>query len=711
MGQHQSLRVAVVGQFSSGKSALINALLGEEIAPMGVTPVTAVLHRFHWSEERTASIENLDGTTSEVPPTSLISNPLSDHQLSSVREIRVGLPTGALRDLEVWDTPGFGSNTLAHELVARRALIDADIVVWVTPIDHALDREEAEKLARLRRKETPVLLVVNKADLADDEEERDEAVTDIEADAGELASAVVWVSALSWLRSIQTGERSNRARFGFDKMESVLAELASQTLKAQRERESLALASKIGVNDVQCPDCGAIGRFDDKFCDCGRSLEDQHRACPRCDADNTIHRQRCRGCGLSFEAWERSKALLARAEREIELGLLLDASATFAVAHETLPDGGFDARQREIDLVREKAEASIRAASRQDGASEFVDEMKRALGSVEGIGAGLGPLWTEVEQSVLLWVDECKVTQDAVHVLDFVIRGGRTSQKVLAARDKHGLVLAREGYQEACDAALATGTPFERASGVESEAELLAMAEALREEVESHVQRRESLESEYAELGKQADDHQLPWEMLGEGLTVDEIATKVSGLREEVLEHTKASRLRQEHDQLIVKWRRLRRTADSLFLKVDSEPRIDDLDSLRESTSELENRIEQRHDKERAQLLVLNEKLMEVIEKEQVPLDTSRYRLDESASLSELKHARQRLSDAISRHKANEALAAPPQQSQQQPLSVGFEAGTDYGEVGEGCGRTIQYLIIAGFVLFLLAGLCCGGMS
>ena len=36
---HAELRLAVVGPFSSGKSALINALVGEAVAPMGVTPV------------------------------------------------------------------------------------------------------------------------------------------------------------------------------------------------------------------------------------------------------------------------------------------------------------------------------------------------------------------------------------------------------------------------------------------------------------------------------------------------------------------------------------------------------------------------------------------------------------------------------------------------------------------------------------------------
>ncbi len=707
MGEHKNLRVAVVGQFSSGKSALINALLGEEIAPMGVTPVTAVLHRFHWSEERTASIESLDGTTSEVPPASLITNPLSDHQLSSVREIRVGLPTGALRDLEVWDTPGFGSNTLAHELVARRALIDADIVVWVTPIDHALDREEAEKLARLRRKETPVLLVVNKADLAEDEDERDEAVSDIEADAGELASAVVWASALSWLRALQNGERSYRARFGFDKLESVLAELASQTLKANRERESLALASKIGVNDVLCPDCGAVGHFDDKFCDCGRSLEDQHRACPRCDADNTVHRQRCRGCGLSFEAWERTRALLARAEREIELGLLVDASATFAVANETLPDDGYDARQREIDLVRKKAEASMRAASRKNSATEFIDEMKRALEAYEGIGAGLAPLWTEIEQRSLSWVGERDGTRDAVSVLDFLVRGGRTSQRLLAARAECGLALARAEFHAACEAALASGAPVELTDTVDCEAELLAMTEVLR----ATVERREALKQEYTELHQQAEELQLATEPLADRFIEEEAASQLSALRTMVQEHLEVARRREEHDQLNVRWRTLRKTAVSKGMKVDFGPRIDDLASLRHCTTKLESRVQKVVDQERAQLLALNSKLLQEIERRGVPIDTSRFHLDEGTSISELKLARQRMNEAISQHNAKEVAAAPPQQVRQPDLSADVSVDADYGEIGEGCGRTIQYLLIAGFVLFLLAGACCGGMS
>ncbi len=345
------IRVAVVGQFSSGKSALINALLGEQIAPMGVTPVTAVLHRFRWSKEREAVVENLDGTTSARSPESLIELPLTEQHLSQVRQVHIGLPSGALRDIEIWDTPGFGSNALAHELVARRALIDADIVLWVTPIDHALDKGEAEKLERLRHRDTPVLLVVNKADLADDAEERDEAVADIADDAGDLATAVVWVSALKALHAIGEGDSSKRGLFGFDRLEPKLAELASDALKARRDAQLRGgAAAVLGANEVQCPACEAVCRFDDKFCVCGRSLEDQHRTCPRCETDNTVHRPRCRGCNLLFEDWERAQALKTRAEQEIELGLLVDASATLTLAVEALPeDEGIRRRQGEVE--------------------------------------------------------------------------------------------------------------------------------------------------------------------------------------------------------------------------------------------------------------------------------------------------------------------------------------------------------------------------
>lgn len=37
----EPMKIAIIGQFSSGKSTFLNALLGAEILPSGITPVTA----------------------------------------------------------------------------------------------------------------------------------------------------------------------------------------------------------------------------------------------------------------------------------------------------------------------------------------------------------------------------------------------------------------------------------------------------------------------------------------------------------------------------------------------------------------------------------------------------------------------------------------------------------------------------------------------
>ncbi len=45
--------LVIVGEFNSGKSAFINALLGERFLPEGVTPTTAQIHILHHGEART----------------------------------------------------------------------------------------------------------------------------------------------------------------------------------------------------------------------------------------------------------------------------------------------------------------------------------------------------------------------------------------------------------------------------------------------------------------------------------------------------------------------------------------------------------------------------------------------------------------------------------------------------------------------------------
>src|ERR671935_1884526 len=59
--------VAVIGEFKRGKSTLINALLGEDVLPTGVTPVTAVPTLLRFGPAARAVIYRRDGSAAPIP--------------------------------------------------------------------------------------------------------------------------------------------------------------------------------------------------------------------------------------------------------------------------------------------------------------------------------------------------------------------------------------------------------------------------------------------------------------------------------------------------------------------------------------------------------------------------------------------------------------------------------------------------------------------
>src|SRR5437870_11913874 len=65
-GENPPLDVAVLGQFKSGKSSLLNAVLGEAVFPVGVVPVTAVVTRAEAGPERSVRVTYQDGVVEEV---------------------------------------------------------------------------------------------------------------------------------------------------------------------------------------------------------------------------------------------------------------------------------------------------------------------------------------------------------------------------------------------------------------------------------------------------------------------------------------------------------------------------------------------------------------------------------------------------------------------------------------------------------------------
>ncbi|MGH9170773.1 MAG: dynamin family protein [Acidimicrobiales bacterium] len=159
--------VSVVGEFKVGKSTLVNALLGSDLLPTGVLPLTAVATEVSYGAPN-ATVVHLDGSREQVVPDQIAAfvteqgNPANERK---VDRVEVQLPTPLLEPgVVLVDTPGLGSIYQHNDTEARRALLDADGAILVLSADAPMSLQENELLALLAERTGPTFFVLNKID-------------------------------------------------------------------------------------------------------------------------------------------------------------------------------------------------------------------------------------------------------------------------------------------------------------------------------------------------------------------------------------------------------------------------------------------------------------------------------------------------------------------------------------------------------------------
>jgi len=163
--------LAVVGQFSRGKSTLMNATLGHPYLPTGALPMTSVVTRVAYGSSPHVTVRRRGG--SGVPIQTSLEDLVRFVAQSSVeREERqivaadVEVPAEILRlGFSFVDTPGIGSAVAANTATTKHFLPEADAVIFVTAFDAPLSEAELEFLTEVRRHVNRLFFVVNKLDL------------------------------------------------------------------------------------------------------------------------------------------------------------------------------------------------------------------------------------------------------------------------------------------------------------------------------------------------------------------------------------------------------------------------------------------------------------------------------------------------------------------------------------------------------------------
>ena len=167
-------RVLVAGEAKRGKSTLINALLGQDVLPTGVVPLTAIPTTVAYGNRPELILTFLDGRRDGRPLTELadyVTEAGNPHNQRQVSTVDVHLPAPLLAcGVELVDTPGTGSvhdHNTAQARAARERM-DAAIVVFTT--DPPVSAAERALLAELHADTVALFCLLNKADYLDPDE-------------------------------------------------------------------------------------------------------------------------------------------------------------------------------------------------------------------------------------------------------------------------------------------------------------------------------------------------------------------------------------------------------------------------------------------------------------------------------------------------------------------------------------------------------------
>jgi len=166
--QTNTFNLVVVGQFKRGKTSLINALLGTDILPVAVVPLTSIVTVITWGEALRIKVYFNDDKVSEIKPESLseyVTEKGNPKNTKDVREVVITYPSPYLRDgVRLIDTPGVGSIYEHNTDVSYQYLPKSDAALFLLSVDQPLSKAERDFLKDVKEYSNKIFFLLNKAD-------------------------------------------------------------------------------------------------------------------------------------------------------------------------------------------------------------------------------------------------------------------------------------------------------------------------------------------------------------------------------------------------------------------------------------------------------------------------------------------------------------------------------------------------------------------
>ena len=220
--------LVVAGEFNSGKSSFINALLGERVLPEGVTPTTDRINVLRHGPE-------------------------ISEQLREAYLLERTHPADVLREISIVDTPGTNAIIRRHEELTRDFVPRSDLVLFVTSADRPFTESERAFLEQIREWGKKIVFIVNKIDILTQAEEREEVIRYVGENAAALLGETPQIFAVSSRQAMEArrGDEAGSGTPDWDELweKSGFGEVEDYLLNTldQQERVRLKLLNPLNV--------------------------------------------------------------------------------------------------------------------------------------------------------------------------------------------------------------------------------------------------------------------------------------------------------------------------------------------------------------------------------------------------------------------------------------------------------------------------------
>lgn len=160
--ENAPLFLPLVGEFSSGKTTLINALTDSKKLEVATVPTTATIYEiFFGAEQCSATVVKKDGTTEEISDIAELKNDrLTNSLIVDVFDTSKKIPSSTI----LVDTPGLSSSDPRHKAALVNFLPKADGVLLVTDINQQITKSLTDFAKNIELSNRPMYLIVTKCD-------------------------------------------------------------------------------------------------------------------------------------------------------------------------------------------------------------------------------------------------------------------------------------------------------------------------------------------------------------------------------------------------------------------------------------------------------------------------------------------------------------------------------------------------------------------